>query len=38
MPHKGYRAFNISKIKKIVKNLNTKKISNDFLKHLVKNY
>ncbi len=38
MPHKGYRAFNISKIKKVCNNLITKKISKYFFDKLIRNY
>ena len=38
MPHRGYRAFDISKIKKICHNLVIKKISKSFFKRLIKNY
>ena len=38
MPHKGYRAFNISKIQKACNNLIIKKISKPFFIRLIKNY
>ena len=38
MPHKGYRAFNISKLNKNFKNLNLKKITSTFIKKLINNY
>jgi UDP-glucose 4-epimerase len=38
MPHKGYRAFDIYKIKKIFKNLKTKKITSYLIRELIKSY
>ena len=38
MPHNGYRAFNIIKIKRNFKNLKIEKISKIFFKKLIKNY
>jgi UDP-glucose 4-epimerase len=38
IPHKGYRAFNIYKLKKNFKNLDIKKITKPFFKKLIKDY
>lgn len=38
MPHKGYRAFNINKIQKIIKNLKIKKITTSLIRKLIKEY
>ena len=38
MPHNGYRAFNINKLKKNFQNLNMKKITKPFFKKLIKDY
>jgi UDP-glucose 4-epimerase len=38
MPHNGYRAFNINKLKKKFRNLKIKKITKPFFKKLIKDY
>ena len=38
MPHKGYRAFNISKLSKVLNIYHTEKITKKFFKKLIKDY